>query len=183
LNSWQLRLAARCIRNGGVIAYPTEAVYGLGCDPFDAKAVDRLLRLKQRPAEKGLILIGACWEHIAPFIQEPTAQQRQLLEQSWPGPVTWLIRAQDWVPEWLRGKHPSIAVRLTAHPVAKALCDQTGQALISTSANPSHQAPAKTPFKVRQYFNDSLDYILNAPLGKNKTPSTIKDLETGAVLR
>lgn len=183
LNPWQYRHASQCIHRGGIIAYPTECVYGLGCDPSNPVAVERLLTLKNRPADKGLILIGAHMEHILPYIEPPSAEQQKRLQTTWPGPVTWLIKAQAQVPIWLKGEHDSIAVRLTAHPVAKQLCETAGQALISTSANKTGQSPAKSALKVRQYFGSQLDYILSGPLGNLSKPSIIKDLESGIIIR
>ncbi|MGA7800564.1 MAG: Sua5/YciO/YrdC/YwlC family protein, partial [Gammaproteobacteria bacterium] len=104
-SGWQLRTAVRCLRAGGVVGYPTEAVYGLGCDPFDHAAVARLLDIKSRPVSMGLILIAATFEHLAPLLEKlPTRMQQRALA-SWPGPVTWVWPARSWVPRWLRGDH------------------------------------------------------------------------------
>ena len=115
LSSLKLNFAADCIFQGGIIAYPTEAVYGLGCDPLDQQAVLRLLALKQRPIAKGLILVASQMQQIEPFIQVDSNTLCKI-KKTWPGPVTWVIPAQSWVPEWLTGKHQSIAVRISAHP-------------------------------------------------------------------
>jgi len=132
-----LRRAARMLTAGGVIAYPTEAVYGLGCDPLDAQAVTRLLAIKRRPVEKGLILIASRFDQLGPYVQPLTAAIRQRLDESWPGPNTWLLPADPATPRWIRGDHRTIAVRVTAHPLAAALCEAFGGAIVSTSANPA----------------------------------------------
>lgn len=186
MTTWQLRQAVRVIRQGGIIAYPTEAVYGLGCDPFNADAVLRLLSLKGRPMEKGLILIASDISQLLPFLAPLPENQFQQLEASWPGPVTWLVPARPETPAWLKGQHDTIAVRVTDHPIAAALCEEAGHALVSTSANPAGRQPAKTPLEVRRYFNhngDQIDHIVVGSLGKHAKPTTIRDLSTGQTVR
>lgn len=183
MSHFKLNLAAHFIRHGGIVAYPTEAVYGLGCDPFNANAVLNLLALKQRPVDKGLILIAAGFAQIEPFIVPLTTAQKQRLKKTWPGPTTWLIPASPSVPKWITGKHNSIALRITAHPMARALCQKVGHAIVSTSANLSQHAPAKTSLTIRRYFHNDLDYILTGPLGGLDKPTAIKDLITGINLR
>lgn len=182
LNNWHLNQAIRIILKGGVIAYPTEAVYGLGCLPDNYYAVRRILRLKNRPVEKGLILVAACVEQLAAYIEFPDETVRQRVLSTWPGPVTWVLPARPGVPAWLRGNHKSIAVRVSNHDVVRRLCEKTG-ALVSTSANPSSRPPAKSALKVRAYFGRSLDYILQASLGSNRRPTEIRDAISGKILR
>lgn len=186
MTRWQLQQAVRVIQQGGIIAYPTEAVYGLGCDPFNAEAVLRLLALKGRPMEKGLILIASDISQLRPFMARLSPDQLQQLETSWPGPVTWLVPARPETPTWLRGQHDTIAVRVTGHPVAAALCQAVGHALVSTSANPAGRQPATTPLQVRRYFSDQenqIDHIMVGPLGSHTSPTTIRDLATGQTVR
>lgn len=183
MNNWHLKRAARVIQAGGVIAYPTEAVYGLGCDPFNHAAVMRLLALKHRPMDKGLILIAANMEQLEPFIAPLDEASLQTLNATWPGPVTWLLPARPETPVWLRGHHHTIAVRVTKHPLAAALCQATGHALVSTSANLAGCQPARTPLRVKQQFGNQLDYLLTAPTGSHSQPTTIRDLQTGKTLR
>ncbi|MCK4586215.1 MAG: Sua5/YciO/YrdC/YwlC family protein, partial [Gammaproteobacteria bacterium] len=116
VNHWQLRQTARIIERGGIIAYPTEAVFGLGCDPINPDAVLRLLTLKRRPIGKGLVLIASNIEQLKPFMAPLDAKQQHTLEASWPGPVTWLVPAKQETPVWLKGHHDTIAVRVTDHP-------------------------------------------------------------------
>ena len=180
---WHLRTAARLLHDGAVIAYPTEAVYGLGCDPLNPDAVVRLLALKQRPMSAGLILIAADFSQVEPFLQPVPIRMRRKIAATWPGPVTWLLPARPEAPAWLRGRHASLAVRVTAHAGVAALCRRFGGALVSTSANPRGQAPARSALQVRRYFADRLDYLLPGRLGGRRQPSEIRDALTDEILR
>lgn len=183
ISAWQLRQAAAAIHRGGVIAYPTEAVFGLGCDPLNPVAVQRLLDLKQRPMHKGLILIASRFEQLLPFIAPLDAASLALLEESWPGPITWLVPARTDTPRWLCGEHSSIAVRVTAHPLASALCEAAGHALVSTSANPSGLPPARRTLRVRKYFSHQLDMIVAGDVDRQSSPTPIRDLLTKKLIR
>lgn len=183
MNRWQLSEAARAIHAGGIVAYPTEAVFGLGCDPLNPVAIQRLLEIKNRPMNKGLILIAADLSQLSPFIAPLTAEAEAQLAETWPGPHTWLVPARIDTPRWLRGQYDTIAVRVTAHPLAVALCRAAGHALVSTSANPSGQRPATTPLQVRNYFPQALDAILSGSLGKQVSPTSIRDLTTKKLIR
>lgn len=183
VSPWHLRETSRCLLGGGVIAYPTEAVYGLGCDPLNARAVQRLLELKQRPLAAGLILIAADFSQIEPFLDNLPPALRRRIGATWPGPITWLLPARPETPVWLRGRHATLAVRVTAHPGSAALCRAFGGALVSTSANPRGREPARCPLQVQRYFRDSIDYLVPGPLGQRQRPSEIRDARTGKVLR
>jgi L-threonylcarbamoyladenylate synthase len=182
LSNFKLRLAAAEIKAGGVIAYPTEAVYGLGCDPLNETAVLKLLALKQRPVEKGLILIAADFSQLAPYLIYDETLLNQVLA-TWPGAVTWIMPTQAWVPKWLTGTHNSLAVRVTNHPLVKALCQQANRPLVSTSANPSGKKPATNALQVRHYFSPAQVTIINGATGGNKSPSAIYDAKTAKRLR
>ena len=179
---WQLQQAAQKIRMGGVIAYPTEAVWGLGCNPWDRHAVERILQIKQRPIHKGLILVAANMSQLHSLLQDLPQQQLEQLHNSWPGPNTWLIPHHGKVPHWISGRHASVAVRVSAHPLVQALCQLTGP-LVSTSANPTKRPAATSRLRVEQYFHGQLDAVLNAPLGARQQPSTIRDLASGQIFR
>jgi len=179
----KLRMAARCIRAGGILAYPTEAVYGLGCDPRDRAAVQRLLAIKQRPEHKGLILIAADFAQLEPFVEPLDAARMQTVLATWPGPNTWLLPARAGTPGWLRGQHATLAVRVTAHPIAAALCATAGSTLVSTSANVSDRPPVRTSLQVRLTFGPQVDFTLAGRCGTRARPSTIRDGRTGAVIR
>ncbi len=183
LHPWKLRQAARCIHDGGLIAYPTEAVYGLGCDPLNGEAVQHLLAIKQRPAEKGLILIAADFGQLRPFVRPlPRAQMESVLK-SWPGPHTWLLPAAAGLPWWLTGSHETIAVRVTAHPIAAALCRAARSPLVSTSANRSGQPPLRTSLAVRATFGGEIGCLVHGTVGNLRRPTPIRDARTGKQLR
>jgi L-threonylcarbamoyladenylate synthase len=175
--------AAQCLRDGKVIACPTESVFGLGCDPGNEVAVRRLLSLKGRSATAGLILIADCFERFEPYIKPVSQALRQRAGASWPGPVSWLFPRADGVPDWLAGNHDTIALRLTAHPVCRALCATFEGAMVSSSANPSSAEPARSAGRVEEYFGSFLGGIVEGAMGGNENPSEIRDLVTDAVIR
>lgn len=175
--------AVQCLRDGELIAYPTEAVFGLGCDPANEKAVRALLALKDRSADAGLILIGSEFEQFEPFIKPVNTELKNQAMASWPGPVTWLFPRSAAVPDWLAGKYATVAIRVTDHPVCRALCAAFGGAIVSTSANPGQKAPARSSAAVDAYFGSALCGIVAGELGNKDRPSEIRDLATGRVLR
>lgn len=183
IGPWRLRPAVWSLRRGGVIAYPTEAVYGLGCDPLDGDAVARVLRLKGRSAALGVILIAADSEQLDPYVEWPGGRVPAAVRRDWPGFVTWVVPARRGVPEWLTGGRNTLAVRVTAHPAAAALCRGYEGPLVSTSANPHGLSPARTPLKVRTYFGRGIDGVLVAPLGGEPRPSPIRYWADGRYVR
>lgn len=179
----RLRAAVRALQRGGVIAYPTEAVWGLGCDPLDERACLRLLALKDRPWDKGLILVASRLSQIEPYIEIPSNNALKRATATWPGPATWIFPAIDQCPMWISGDHDGVAVRVSSHPGVVELCEAWGGALVSTSANPSGRAPAMTPAQVRLYFGNALDALLPGALGGLAKPTTIREAATGHILR
>jgi L-threonylcarbamoyladenylate synthase len=175
--------AARAILDGGVVAYPTEAVYGLGCLPLDPDAVERLLRIKGRRWRKGFLVIAAAIDQLEPLVDLDAAAKRDEILASWPGPVTWTLPARPGVPQWLTGARATLAVRVTAHPIARALCRRTGLAIVSTSANRSGHPPHRRLLALRRELGAAVDYVLPGPLGGSARPSRIRDGATGEVLR
>ncbi len=182
LSPHQLREVVRWLRAGAVIAYPTEAVFGLGCDPCNAAAVGRLLAIKRRPVSKGLILIAASLAQLGPFIEPLEVASRARLEATWPGPITWLVPAQR-APVWLRGAHATLAVRVTAHPLAAALCRAWGGPLVSTSANSGGRPPARSTLAVRRRLGNQVDYIVPGAVEGACRPTEIRDLRSGRIVR
>jgi len=181
----ELDAAAALLHDGGVLAYPTEAVFGLGCDPHDRVAFERLFALKQRPPTQGVLLIAAEFAQIERYI-ELAAVPPDVLQQvraSWPGPHTWVFPRSTQVPAWIAGAHAGIALRITAHEPAAALCWAFGGALVSTSANPHGQPPARSAQAVEAFFGDTLDGLLDAPLGMQASPTVIRDALSGAIIR
>ncbi|OTA17674.1 L-threonylcarbamoyladenylate synthase TsaC [Xenorhabdus beddingii] len=167
-----------------VIAYPTEAVFGLGCDPDSENAVQELLALKNRSWEKGLILIADNYERLCSYIDDEQLSelQKETVFSSWPGPVTWVMPAKKTTPKWLTGKFSTLAVRVTAHPLVKQLCSLYGKPLVSTSANLSGLAPCRNSEAVRQQFGNRIP-VLEGEVGGRKNPSEIRDALTGQLYR
>ncbi len=179
-----IKKAAEVVKSGGVIAYPTEAVWGLGCDPWNRRAVNRILAIKQRPVEKGVILVGACEEQFLPLLAPLSQKERVKLQSSWPGPYTWLIPDPNgWAPPWVRGQFDTVAVRVSGHPLVRALCEATGHPLVSTSANLAGNEPLLTMADVNATFANELDYVVPGVTGEQKTPSVIQDLRSGKLVR
>ena len=182
-NTWHLKESVRALQAGGIVAYPTEAVYGLGCDPLNPHAVTRLLELKSRSMQKGLIVVSASFQQIEKFLQPLPEDRMKRVRETWPGPVTWLWPARPGVPDWLRGAHDTIAVRISNHPVVSALCKQWGGPLVSTSANPHGLRPAKSPLQVRNYFGNAVECILHGSLGEQPRPTRIRNVLDGKTVR
>lgn len=181
-HSASYRRIAAYLRRGGLIAYPTESCYGLGCDPDNRSAVQRLLKLKQRPQHKGLILIAASYQQVARYLQPITPAQQQQLKISGAQAITYLMPVLPSAPRWLRGSHDTLAVRMTAHKQAAQLCRNMDSALVSTSANRSGQRPAKTYAQCQRLFGHKV-WVLPGRVGKRKQPSTISRWADGKIIR
>ncbi|EXI62533.1 tRNA(ANN) t(6)A37 threonylcarbamoyladenosine modification protein [Mannheimia granulomatis] len=167
-----------------VVAYPTEAVFGLGCNPQSEKAVRKLLQLKQRPEEKGLILLASKLSYLLPYIDESKMNESawQQLVQVGEQAITWVVPAKESVPAYLRGKFDSVAVRLCHLPAVVKLCEATGFALTSTSANLSGLPPCRTALEVKKQFGDAFP-VLNAPTFERENPSEIRDIFSQQIFR
>lgn len=172
----------RHLQRGGVIAYATESCYGLGCDPHNRKAVQKILHLKGRPQSKGLILIGSDFTQFRPYLAPVEASVAARFRDYWPGPTTLLLPAARRCPKWLTGRHTKLAVRVTAHPGAARLCRALDMALVSTSANRAGRPALKTTRACRREFGSTV-WVLPGRIGKRRRPSTIIDLASGGVLR
>jgi L-threonylcarbamoyladenylate synthase len=170
--------------NGELLIYPTEAVMGIGCDPDNEAAVLKLLEVKQRPIDKGVILIAANYSQLLPYVNDDAVLQHKRTDifSSWPGPNTWLLPKSKSTPAWLSGAHPKIAVRVTNHPVAKALCEKLGRPIVSTSANLAGQPPTRSIDEAKTVFADSAVYV-EGDIGGVDKPSIIRDGDTGEVIR
>jgi len=171
------------LRAGGLIAYPTEAVYGLGCLPRERAAVARVLLIKRRSWRKGLLLIAADLGQLEPLIRLPEEPMRSRILATWPGPATWVVRATPAVPAWITGGRDTVAVRVTGHALAAAVCRRAGGALVSTSANVTRRPPHTHLLRLRRDLGRSVDYIVPGPLGDSDRPTAIFDGATGRVLR
>ncbi|WP_411993221.1 Sua5/YciO/YrdC/YwlC family protein [Agarivorans sp. DSG3-1] len=171
------------LQQGAVIAYPTEAVFGLGCDPDNKQAVSKILQIKRRPVEKGLILLASELAHLLPYIDYSalSAEQQQLLVSKQTRPTTWLVPVSAATPKWISGQFSSVAVRLTSHPLVADICQRWGKPLVSTSANYSGEIPAANAEQAA--LLTGVDLVVDGPLGKAKQTSQIKDIFTGEVIR
>lgn len=167
-------------QQGGVIAYPTEAVFGLGCNPDNEKAVLQLLKIKQRPIEKGLILIASDFKQVEHYLKPLNDYQRKCTS---PSETTYLYPALKTAPKWVTGNHDSLAVRITEHPLAKELCESLNSALVSTSANISGNPPAKTSADIKQEFENTIDALLDGETGNLSNPTDIRDSISGDIIR
>lgn len=170
------------LARGGLIAYPTESCFGLGCDPKNPRAVARLLALKERPWSKGLIVIADDFRRVQKLAAPLTPPQRAKALAAWPGPHTWLLPASRRTPPWLRGRHTTLAVRVSAHPVAAGLCRALAMALVSTSANRAGQKALKTAAACRRAFGPEV-LVVPGKTGTRRRPSTIQELLSGRVAR
>lgn len=180
---FRIRRAAQSLIQGGVVAYPTEAVWGLGCDPENARAVAKILALKNRDVDKGLILVGSGLAMFEPYLTLTTPSQRALMASTWPGPVTWLVPNNGLAPIWITGGQTSLAIRVTGHPVAAALSHLVGGPIVSTSANPQGLPAALSLTKIKAYFGNNIDAIASGLTGQNDKPSEIRDLLSGKIIR
>ena len=180
---FRLQQAIRVIADGGIVAYPTEAVWGLGCDPWNEEAVEHLLQLKARSWRKGLILAGASMLQFTWLLEGLTAAQKSRLELSWPGPTTWLVPHRGRIPEWISGDHETVALRVSAHPVLRSLCRGFAAPIVTTSANVSGTQPAREQFQVRRYFGRGVDCLVPGTLGEQRRPSVIRDLLSDKIIR
>ena len=155
--------AVKVLREGGIIAYPTEGVFGLGCDPFNETAVLRLLKIKRRKVEKGLILIASNWDQVKKLVKTGLFKSCTIKPTS-KKPITWVFSATKKVPSWISGKFNSVAIRVTLHPVAKKLCQKFDGPIISTSANLVGKNPAKNLKQVSEQFASVVDFIVSTAL-------------------
>lgn len=175
--------AISALRHGGVIACPTEAVWGLSCDPNNDEALAHLMRIKQRDPAKGVILVAASIKQFQPWLSQLPLALHAPLVASWPGPNTWLVPDNGCSHGLVRGAHERVALRVTDHPLMSALCEAFGGPLVSTSANRAGEPPAMSAAEITNLFGDEVAYVIEGALGGNANPSTIRDLVSGKVMR
>ncbi len=176
--------AVHFLQQGEVIIYPTEAVFGLGCDPENPDAIEKILAMKHRSRKKGMILIASDFSQLQAYIEDLPTHLLAPILKTWPGPFTWLFPAKPHVSEWIRGIHSTVAVRVTAHPIAKAICQAFGQPIISTSANREGQEPARNSKEVMAIF-DASEYggVVEGEVGDAAKPTQIRDALTQQIIR
>ncbi|MDF2179759.1 Sua5/YciO/YrdC/YwlC family protein [Aliiglaciecola sp. CAU 1673] len=171
-------------QQGAILAYPTEAVFGLGCDPLNEDAVTALLAMKQRPMEKGVILVASNYSQLLPFVKDNAIpmERRTEIFSSWPGPNTWLLPKSSITPDWISGASPLVAVRVSAHPRVRQLCDTLNSPLVSTSANLSGRPPARTSDEVRKLFAEQV-LLIEGCVGSQKNATQIRHGLSGQIIR
>jgi L-threonylcarbamoyladenylate synthase len=167
-------LAADIIRNGGLIVYPTDTVYGIGCDPFNEKALRRLLKVKGRE-EKPLPIIASSVRS-ARRVASFTPTELKLAKHFWPGALTIVLRKKENLPSLVTFGRDKVGVRVPAHPVARSLARLCGGLLIGTSANLSGMAPSKTAAEANQQFGGEVDLILDARSTEGRLSSTVVEM-------
>lgn len=175
--------AVHCLTSGDVIAYPTEAVWGLGCDPLNENAVLKLLQLKRREVEAGVLLVASDFSQLQPYVGELPGGLTANLQASWPGPVNWILPTSEHCPRWIHGSHSGVGVRVSAHPVIHELCKAFGGPLVSTSANQRGEPPAMTAEEASLVLNGKADFIVPGELGGRKNPCEIRSGFNGEILR
>ena len=175
--------AVKVIREGGVIAYPTEYCFGLGCDPRDLSAVKRIIEIKQRNPNQGLILLAANIEQVTEYACLDSLSLKTQILETWPGPVTWTLPARQGTSEWLRGKHSSIALRITAHQISASICAEFDHAIVSTSANVHAKPALLNATDVIAEMGKYIDYVMPESVGGTEKPSQIRDGLSGEILR
>ncbi|WP_438462315.1 L-threonylcarbamoyladenylate synthase [Marinomonas sp. PE14-40] len=176
-------IIADILNQGGIIAYPTEAVWGLGCNPHNQASVIKLLNIKSRPMHKGMILVAGDKAHLAPWLVQLSPELQTKLTTHYLSPTSWIVPDQDIAPTWVRGEHQSIALRLSQHEGVQAICQAFKACIVSTSANPAGLDPALSLEQVLAYFRDNIDAVFDVPLGQSKQPSQIKSLLDDQVIR
>ncbi len=170
------------IKNGGVIAYPTESCYGFGCNPFNYKAIKQILKIKQRDSAKGLIVIASDVKQLDKLIKPLSITDKAKLKQYWPGFYSIIMPTTDMAPQILTGKHKTLAVRVTKHDLVRQICNFLNMPLVSTSANYSgHKSIKNYRECIRQFGNKVMVLPGNTSFAKN--PSTIVDWKSGKTLR
>ncbi len=179
-----IQVACQNLKQGNIIAYPTEAVWGIGCDPYNEVAVGKILSLKNRPVHKGLILIGASIDQFEPLLRCLSSEHRDTLSSSWPGHITWLIPdTEQLIPEWIKGSHESVAIRVSAHPVVQELCTAFAGPIVSTSANEAGEEEIRSRLILEEKFADKIACIVDGDLGQAAKPSEMRDLISGHTIR
>ena len=182
MSPWALNRLAQALSAGAVIAYPTDTIWGFGCDPANGASVARLLQIKQRPVHKGLILLASDMQYCDPFV-ELKPGQRDILLQARERPTTWLVQASAHCPWWIRGSHPTVAIRITDHPLISFLCERLQSPLVSTSANRAGRSNARNALQLRRQFAGELDSIVTGFATGGGQPSEIKSLAGGTTIR
>jgi len=182
MSPWALNRFIHAISSGAVFGYPTDTIWGFGCHPLIADSVSRILQIKKRSLEKGLILLSSKIEYCTAYLEvEP--EQLAPIRSPCSQPTSWLIPASAFCPDWIRGSFPSVAIRITDHPLLQILCDRLQTPIVSTSANRAGRVPVRNSLQLRKQFGDELDFIVNGFAPGSGKPSRIKSLLNGTIVR
>ena len=172
-SNFAIQKAISTLKNDGVIAYPTEAMFGLGCNIYSDKAVTKILDIKQRSYDKGLIIVASSWNQVESLTTPIPKKNYDTIFKSWPGHNTWVFPASLNAPRKITGKHKTIAIRISNHPTIRLLCDEFKGPIVSTSANIQGKEPALTATEVKDIFKEKIDYIVQGEIGDKTKASTI----------
>ena len=183
MTGWRYGRAVLALRAGGIVAYPTESVYGIGCDPWDRAAVARVFAVKRRPGRKRCIVVAANRGQLDCLVDVHACQFAKFASRYWPGPVTLVAPARDRAPAWLVGADGTVATRVTDHPVARGLCARFRGPLISTSANRAGRPPVRDALRVRIAFGKEIDWYVVGRVGGLDSPTRIIDVRDGRTIR
>ena len=175
---YSLGAIVAALKDGEVVAYPTEGVWGIGCDPSNEEALKKLISLKKRSRGKGFILIGSELLHFKKYAE--VEDNKTKLMSKWPGPHTWIVPALEISP-LLSGGKKTIALRLSEHKETVNICNAFGGAIVSTSANKEGDKTPSSPEEIKKIFPGIK--VMQGELGGLNKPSKIEDLVTGEVIR
>lgn len=182
MSPWALNRFVHAVSRGAVFGYPTDTVWGFGCHPLIASSVSRILQIKNRSPDKGLILLSSRIEYCSTYLDVETDQLAALASPT-NQPTTWLATASALCPPWIRGIYPTVAIRITSHPLVQAICDGLQAPVVSTSANRGGKATARNSIQMRKQFGSELDYIVTGFPTGSLQPSEIRSLANGTILR
>jgi L-threonylcarbamoyladenylate synthase len=182
MSPWALNRFVHAVSRGAIFGYPTDTIWGFGCHPLIATSTNRILRIKNRSPEKGLILLSSRLEYCAAYLDMDLEQLRAIRAPA-DKPTTWLVPASSFCPPWIRGNFPTVAIRITDHPLMQILCDRLEAPIVSTSANRAGRAPVRNALQMRKQFADELDFIVTGFTTGTGRPSEIRSLASGTTVR
>lgn len=182
MSPWALNRFVHTVSRGAIFGYPTDTVWGFGCHPLIASSVSRILQIKNRSPDKGLILLSSRIEYCSAYLGVE-ADELESIRLPTERPTTWLVTASEFCPPWIHGIYPTVGIRITSHPLIQSICDGLQAPIVSTSANRRGKATARTSFQMRKQFSSELDFIVNGFATGSHQPSEIKSLTSGTILR
>jgi L-threonylcarbamoyladenylate synthase len=171
-----LLAAAEAVLRGGVIAFPTDTLYGLGCSLFDVSAVEMVARLKRRDPSLAVISLIPEPRQVYGLAVDVSPVAERLIERHWPGPLSLIFRAAPIVPHRVRGAGGTVALRCPRHTLSQKLLDRIGGPVVASSANLSGQPPAETAEQVVRIFGNQLDLVIDGGPRRGGQPSTLVDV-------